>query len=592
MAKISQREKLLLGYGSNSEFDFSDVFGGPPRCSSQESYQNEIDSMDSINHVDHSGFRKSWIGLGEKPVFGDQIGVQNNHPSQDFFDDIFGGDQALLSCSLSPSIHMPGRNPFSSPPGSRPISPSPPAGHQSASPSKFRYGSLPGKISSIEKTTSKFSTRFLSKLSQAFQTHSASSVEATSSYGPSSLSREISLESTTIDSKFNGTDHKPDSTTMESNENVQFHFSIYKWPNKGIPVTITSSSSSNKRSPSGSKHENERYVESSKIDVIVNDASFSGSKRRMRSTIQVRECKSEDKAVADGLESRKEELNHPLTSSKITKSSMMSLSSLFREHKQEDKTLCAEKEEKKSMENETKIRGLSSYKKVRDNVREIEVDKSHGTSKVKDFVKNLNEETCSKVKDDVDDEMMQTSTVSLAEALGDSIQMVDAESFLSREHLDFIINDATLSEPNPEVDLDSVTELEPEINVTLVDDDTQQPQQGEGRVEEADNQSTSEETKCYERKVKQWSKGKEGNIRALLSTMQYILWADSGWKPIPLAEIIEANAVKKAYQRALLCLHPDKLQQKGATPYQKVIAQKLFDILQEAWEQFNAIGLL
>ena len=59
-----------------------------------------------------------------------------------------------------------------------------------------------------------------------------------------------------------------------------------------------------------------------------------------------------------------------------------------------------------------------------------------------------------------------------------------------------------------------------------------------------------------------------------------ILWADSGWKPIPLAEIIEANAVKKAYQRALLCLHPDKLQQKGATPYQKVIAQKLFDILQ------------
>lgn len=201
---------------------------------------------------------------------------------------------------------------------------------------------------------------------------------------------------------------------------------------------------------------------------------------------------------------------------------------------------------------------------MRDNVGEIEVDKSHGISKVEDFVKNLNQETCSKVKDDVDDEMMQTSTVSLAEALGDSIQMVDAESFLSREHLDFIINDATLSGPNPEVDLDSVTESEPEINVTLVDDDTQQPQQGEGRVEEADNQSTSEETKCYERKVKQWSKGKEGNIRALLSTMQYILWANSGWKPIPLAEIIESNAVKKAYQRALLSLHPDKLQQKGA----------------------------
>ena len=59
-----------------------------------------------------------------------------------------------------------------------------------------------------------------------------------------------------------------------------------------------------------------------------------------------------------------------------------------------------------------------------------------------------------------------------------------------------------------------------------------------------------------------------------------VLWPNSGWRPIPLVDIIEANAVKKAYQRALLCLHPDKLQQKGASPYQKLIAEKVFDILQ------------
>jgi hypothetical protein len=41
--------------------------------------------------------------------------------------------------------------------------------------------------------------------------------------------------------------------------------------------------------------------------------------------------------------------------------------------------------------------------------------------------------------------------------------------------------------------------------------------------------------------------------------------------------------VKKAYQRALLCLHPDKLQQRGADMHQKYIAEKVFDILQVHW---------
>lgn len=59
-----------------------------------------------------------------------------------------------------------------------------------------------------------------------------------------------------------------------------------------------------------------------------------------------------------------------------------------------------------------------------------------------------------------------------------------------------------------------------------------------------------------------------------------MLWTESGWKPVPLVDIIEGNAVKRAYQRALLCLHPDKLQQKGAASHQKYIAEKVFDILQ------------
>ncbi|KAJ7966727.1 J domain-containing protein required for chloroplast accumulation response 1 [Quillaja saponaria] len=97
-------------------------------------------------------------------------------------------------------------------------------------------------------------------------------------------------------------------------------------------------------------------------------------------------------------------------------------------------------------------------------------------------------------------------------------------------------------------------------------------------------------TEDIDAKIRKWSSGKEGNIRSLLSTLQYVLWPESGWKPVPLVNIIEGNAVKRAYQKALLCLHPDKLQQKGATSHQKYIAEKVFDILKEAWTHFNLVG--
>ncbi|RCV16386.1 hypothetical protein SETIT_3G133700v2 [Setaria italica] len=88
--------------------------------------------------------------------------------------------------------------------------------------------------------------------------------------------------------------------------------------------------------------------------------------------------------------------------------------------------------------------------------------------------------------------------------------------------------------------------------------------------------------------IKRWSNGKEGNLRALLSTLQYILGADSGWQPVPLTDLITAVAVKKAYRKATLCVHPDKLQQRGATIRQKYICEKVFDLLKDAWNKFTS----
>jgi len=66
---------------------------------------------------------------------------------------------------------------------------------------------------------------------------------------------------------------------------------------------------------------------------------------------------------------------------------------------------------------------------------------------------------------------------------------------------------------------------------------------------------------CPGRGVTPWlgpQAGKAGNIRALLSTLHTVLWADSGWKQPGLTDLVEPARVKRAYMRANLVVHPDK----------------------------------
>ncbi|KAA8543603.1 hypothetical protein F0562_021651 [Nyssa sinensis] len=88
--------------------------------------------------------------------------------------------------------------------------------------------------------------------------------------------------------------------------------------------------------------------------------------------------------------------------------------------------------------------------------------------------------------------------------------------------------------------------------------------------------------------IKRWAAGKEGNLRALLSTLQYVLWPECGWQPVSLTDLIAGASVKKVYRKATLCIHPDKVQQKGANLQQKYVAEKVFDLLKEAWNKFNS----
>lgn len=168
MESYSQRESVLLGYKNpqrsfinpssspksqhgNSGFDFSDVFGGPPRRSSlQEMRYSCGETTDSyalrnVNDDDDASLiHRRWSGLNEKPVFGDEDVNRRRHISSDFFDDIFRGNETLNS---SPRKHD--RDSIYSTPGSRvlsPVRPLPPKAEpfaSSSSPVQFRFWLAP-----------------------------------------------------------------------------------------------------------------------------------------------------------------------------------------------------------------------------------------------------------------------------------------------------------------------------------------------------------------------------------------------------------------------------------------------------------------
>lgn len=103
---------------------------------------------------------------------------------------------------------------------------------------------------------------------------------------------------------------------------------------------------------------------------------------------------------------------------------------------------------------------------------------------------------------------------------------------------------------------------------------TQQEQEERHRIAES-----------LDTKIKHWAAGKEGNLRALLSSLQYVLGPECGWQPVSLTDLITSDSVRKVYRKATLCIHPDKIQQKGANVQQKYIAEKVFDVLKEAWNK-------
>ncbi|XP_020219813.1 J domain-containing protein required for chloroplast accumulation response 1 isoform X1 [Cajanus cajan] len=635
----SERESIVLGYresesligrssSSNSmlEVDFKDVFGGPPRRSSM----NEGE--------------RGWCRWPPERVFGEESG--NRRRNDDFFDDIFGGEESASVCSTPNNNFALSRvsSPLPSAPHSLPSLPLP-----FSLPAKLTNGVDLPTFGSPNNTSDASNGYGLSDshLSR-FSPHRKELKNELKPYRQSLLSQEFS-NSSTSDKADKGSIMKQDISIGDvspNTSNSQFHFSIYKWASKGVPMMMPLRTERTSRTKDKVKLERCSSAKEWRVGetttqnpVVYNDSSLmSNRKQDVSTTSTATENRADSNQIVEQVVSAKAQSGTssiPQTDTKdveVESSNHSGKTEAAREtQKLESKPLqFLFKESEKKLDNDMITRErdenrMKSTKKL-SAVFDVTVnpmkqeektvfsrDVGHTTSqgslrlgenmgkglvkgKVKEFARIFNQEAVTKPKVD-SKSLPQGSTYKQRDALKTNNEVESVPEQSKKENSAMETTNISANNLSHQNDISAQAAI-PDISFTVIGDKDesfngsfmiQVLDEDEGEV--LQNQE-NQEIQMIDNKIRQWSKGKEGNIRSLLSTLQYVLWPECGWKPVPLVDIIEGNAVKRAYQRALLCLHPDKLQQKGASSDKKYIAEKVFDILQEAWTQFNMLGAL
>ncbi|KAG9440915.1 hypothetical protein H6P81_021080 [Aristolochia fimbriata] len=634
-----------ISYRRASDVDFSDVFGGPPRCSMTEDHNNPGENLGSSAEKEErlKSFKNPWSSLKEKPVFGEER-QRRTHLKEDFFNDIFKVDETLSSTPKH-------SDPFSSMPGSRVQSPVHPSLSRqlsfTANPAKGinspKFGSIPGHSNGVSSQFGFPSSPRASRIAAQMAVQDNTRRESRPPQRQSPLSDQFTLSSDesvkTIEStgKDMGSQYAngADSSDVSTN-NRKFHFSIYKWASKGAPLTMQFRKGD--RSNSLAKGNNMGIVNSS-LETTPKEISMSSESEVLLRTEP--QFHSQDDRPSKG-QNKNEEPAPARPAGETLRSLLCKNGETVGETEQQPVELqspelrgdnydragnhemqqqsgqtsgtlrmSAEKHEtvkvkkhigKKSILHQTEVTKASTHE-----VNSKEKKMGDGTkSKVKEFVKIFNSEASTKptpYKDRTIQNSRKTGTI--ASDFND--KMCKGNTGKTKTEQDVAFEQGNLRNPsqqkasmnaNIKHGVDSPMEKS-NINQSV------DPPKEKSNISRASSGTTSEgfdasvgnivkihseDLENLETKIRQWSTGREGNIRSLLSTLQYVLWSDSGWKPVPLVDIIDGASVKRAYQKALLCLHPDKLQQKGAGMQEKYIAEKVFDILQEAWTQFNTLG--
>ncbi|KAJ4482443.1 hypothetical protein J3R30DRAFT_3286934 [Lentinula aciculospora] len=119
------------------------------------------------------------------------------------------------------------------------------------------------------------------------------------------------------------------------------------------------------------------------------------------------------------------------------------------------------------------------------------------------------------------------------------------------------------------------------------------PSQALRSLRAANEVAESEELQRYtlkdsvEARLQTWKGGKENNIRALLASLDTVLWPEIGVQKLSMAELINEGQVKMKYMKSIAKVHPDKLNGSNSSLEQRMIAAGVFGALNEAWNTFK-----
>ncbi|KAL7282710.1 hypothetical protein ACG7TL_004184 [Trametes sanguinea] len=104
---------------------------------------------------------------------------------------------------------------------------------------------------------------------------------------------------------------------------------------------------------------------------------------------------------------------------------------------------------------------------------------------------------------------------------------------------------------------------------------------------EAEDQQKHELKDIVDAKLAAWKAGKENNIRALIASLDMVLWPELGWQKVGIHELVSPSQVKIRYTKAIAKVHPDKLNVNNTTLEQRMVANGVFGTLNEAWNAFK-----
>jgi hypothetical protein len=93
-----------------------------------------------------------------------------------------------------------------------------------------------------------------------------------------------------------------------------------------------------------------------------------------------------------------------------------------------------------------------------------------------------------------------------------------------------------------------------------------------------------EDESCIKARVDAWQDGK--NLRTMLCSLHEVAPANSGWAPVTFEQLEHPSDVKMVYRKAVLTVHPDKVDQSKTG--EKMLAHLVFQSLCDQWNIFRS----